>query len=361
MRKLTHEEFIKRMEQINPNIIILSEYTNCRDKIKCQCKLDGYIWFPSAKNLFKGSGCPKCSQNIRRTHEMFVDQMKEINPHMIFHTKYHDVNTKIKYECLLCGHIGETLPKYLMRSGQCPKCRNEYTHTTKGFIELVKQCNDKVDVIGEYNNETTKVHVKCKKCSYEWYAIPREIRNNSGCPRCSKRILLSEDFKKSVEKNNSNILVISEYTRGYNKVKCLCKRCNRTWEVEARRLTEGRDCPYCSKSKGELKISDFLDKNQITYIPQKIFDGLLGTGGRHLSYDFYLPDFNLLIEYQGEQHDYPVDLHGYGKEKAEQLFQKQQEHDRRKKEYALNNHYNFLEIWYYDYDKIEHILANVLN
>lgn len=59
-----------------------------------------------------------------------------------------------------------------------------------------------------------------------------------------------------------------------------------------------------------------------------------------------------------KQHDYPVDLHGYGEEKAEQLFHKQQEHDRRKKEYALNNHYNFLEIWYYDYDKIEYILEN---
>lgn len=361
MRKLTHEDFVKRIEQINPNIIILSEYTNCRDKIKCQCKIDGYIWFPSAKNLFKGSGCPKCSQNIRRTHEMFVDQMKEINPHMIFHTKYHDVNTKIKYECLLCGHIGETLPKYLMRSGQCPKCRNEYTHTTKGFVELAKQCNDKVDVIGEYNNKLTKVKVRCKKCNYEWYVLPNAILKNGGCPKCNRKIITTEEFQKTVEKVNPYIKIVGEYTKGHNKIECMCKRCGKTWEVEARRLTESRACPYCCRSKGELRISNYLDENQITYIPQKIYDDLYGTGGGHLSYDFYLPDFNLLIEYQGELHDRPVDMHGLGEKEAKISFQKQQEHDRRKKEYALNNHYNFLEIWYYDYDKIEHILANILN
>lgn len=307
-----------------------------------------------------GSGCPKCSQNIRRTHEMFVDQMKEINPHMIFHTKYHDVNTKIKYECLLCGHIGETLPKYLMRSGQCPKCRNEYTHTTKGFVELAKQCNDKVDVIGEYNNKITKVKVRCKKCNYEWYVLPNSILNNGGCPKCVGKNKTTEEFKEMIAKINSHITILGEYTKNVNKIKCLCNRCNKTWEVEARRLIEGRDCPYCSKSKGEIKISDYLTDRNITYIPQKTFDGLLGVGGGNLSYDFFLPEQNMLIEYQGELHDSPVDLRGYGKEVAYQRFLRQIEHDKRKKEYALNNKYNFVEIWYYDYENVEHILDDIL-
>ena len=42
-------------------------------------------------------------------------------------------------------------------------------------------------------------------------------------------------------------------------------------------------------------------------------------------------------------------------------FERQLEHDRRKKEYAKQNNINLLEIWYYDIDNIEEILINELN
>jgi len=47
--------------------------------------------------------------------------------------------------------------------------------------------------------------------------------------------------------------------------------------------------------------------------------------------------------------------------KAQEKFEKQVEHDRRKKEYALSNNYNFLEIWYWDYDNIEEIIAKKIS
>ena len=42
-------------------------------------------------------------------------------------------------------------------------------------------------------------------------------------------------------------------------------------------------------------------------------------------------------------------------------FARQQEHDRRKREYAKQNNIDLLEIWYWDYDNIEDILSNKLN
>ncbi len=89
--------------------------------------------------------------------------------------------------------------------------------------------------------------------------------------------------------------------------------------------------------------------------PKKTFDGLIGTRGGNLSYDFYLPDYNLLIEYQGEYHDGNVQY------QTQEEFENQQEHDRRKREYAKENNIGLLEIWYYDFDNIEEILKNELN
>ena len=75
-----------------------------------------------------------------------------------------------------------------------------------------------------------------------------------------------------------------------------------------------------------------------------------------LSYDFYLPIYNLLIEFQGIQHEQPIEYFG-----GEEQFEIQQEHDKRKREYAKQNNINLLEIWYYDIDNIEEILTNTLN
>ncbi len=77
----------------------------------------------------------------------------------------------------------------------------------------------------------------------------------------------------------------------------------------------------------------------------------------NLSYDFYLPNYNLLIEYQGEQHEkYTLVFHT-----SKEDFNKQQEHDKRKKDYAKENEIELLEIWYWDFDNIEEILNKQIN
>lgn len=82
---------------------------------------------------------------------------------------------------------------------------------------------------------------------------------------------------------------------------------------------------------------------------------MLGLGNGNLSYDFYLPDYNLLIECQGIQHE------SWRKNWiTKEDFEKQLEHDRRKREYAKKNNINLLEIWYYDMDNIENILIEKL-
>lgn len=113
-------------------------------------------------------------------------------------------------------------------------------------------------------------------------------------------------------------------------------------------------CPHChkGKSKGEIVIEDFLSKHNIPCEAQKKYKELRGVNNCMLSYDFYIKDFNLLVEYQGEFHD------GTAHQQTELEFQKQQEHDRRKKQYAKDNGIELFEIWYWDFDKIEDILES---
>ena len=82
---------------------------------------------------------------------------------------------------------------------------------------------------------------------------------------------------------------------------------------------------------------------------------MFGVGGRKLRYDFYLPDFDLLIEYQGNFHDGSSFVGDFF---TKERLEIQQEHDERKRKYAKKHNIKLLEIWYWDFDNIEKILNN---
>ena len=148
------------------------------------------------------------------------------------------------------------------------------------------------------------------------------------------------------------------YKNGQSKVSWHCRcDCGNECNITSNLLLTGstHSCG-CIKSHGENKIKCYLSNINVNYETQKTFDDLYGIQNGKLSYDFYLPQYNLLIEYQGEQHEKPINFFG-----GEEQFLKQQEHDRIKREYAENNGYKLLEIWYLDYNNIDEILNKYLN
>ena len=159
-------------------------------------------------------------------------------------------------------------------------------------------------------------------------------------------------------------------------IKCQENLSHKSYLISPSNFCTNRRCPICNLSKGEIKINNYLVNkrfisilendfnilidinkyNKNYFIPQKEYDGLVGLKGGLLSYDFYIPKYNLIIEYQGIQHEKYIP----GFHESYDDFLKQVEHDRRKREYAKNNNINLLEIWYYDFDNIEEILEKEL-
>lgn len=105
----------------------------------------------------------------------------------------------------------------------------------------------------------------------------------------------------------------------------------------------------CKSSKGELKILKFLKTHNIEYIAQKRFDDCKFK--QPLPFDFYLPDYNMCIEYDGELHFKEVDYFG-GKEQ----LNLQQKHDNIKNKYCQENNIKLLRIPYWDFNDIDEIL-----
>jgi very-short-patch-repair endonuclease len=183
------------------------------------------------------------------------------------------------------------------------------------------------------------------------------FRSGHGCPHCYEErkgdtLKLPYDFvKKEIEKEGYELLS-TEYQNSHTPLEIKCPKGHVTNTMTYGNFKQGARCSKCNNSKGERRIINYLENNNIKYIYEKTFKGLLGLRNGLLSYDFYLPKYNLLIEYQGEQHEHQCEMFGN--------FEKQQEHDKRKREYAKNNNIGLLEIWYWDFDNIEKILEDIL-
>ncbi len=167
---------------------------------------------------------------------------------------------------------------------------------------------------------------------------------------------ISDDF---IDLYWSNTNLLSPFEMAFtteNQIHIICSECKEEYSVKACNFTRrNQRCPKCSSnSKGEEKISKYFSDNKIEYELHKTFPDLKGVGEGYLSYDFYILDYNLLIEYQGNFHDGSNGTNEFSD------VEKQQEHDRRKREYAENHNIKLLEIWYWDFDNIEEILAKEL-
>lgn len=124
----------------------------------------------------------------------------------------------------------------------------------------------------------------------------------------------------------------------------------------------GQGCPMCanqkraqvSESSGEQKIEQFMVAHTIKYEKQKMFEECKHV--YQLRYDFFLPDHNMLIEFDGQQHFvFTEKFH-----KTKERFKIFQLRDKIKEEYALNNGYKLIHILYNQEHNINTILSQLI-
>jgi very-short-patch-repair endonuclease len=113
-------------------------------------------------------------------------------------------------------------------------------------------------------------------------------------------------------------------------------------------------------SKGEKRISKYLDDKNIEYIyNQAYFSDLRGTNGGLLKPDFIIPSLKIWIEYDGQQHFEPINFSG-DKCIADQRFITDKTNDETKDKYAKDNNWTLIRIPYWEFDNIENILNNYM-
>ena len=372
MRRLSIDDIKQRIIQVHGNKYDLSrlEYVNRRTKVDIICKEHG-LWKSTTEQLFRGQGCPKCGlisqgKNRRLSKEDFIKKCIEVHEGLYDYSRvdYQGMGKKVIILCKEHGDFRQTPSSHLNGSG-CPKCglnsqKEKRRLSKEEFISRsIKVHEDRYDYSNvEYTNNLTEVEIVCSEHGV-FYQRPDFHMRGSGCPKCSiieqheKQKKTTKEFIIDTRLIHGDLYDYSEvnYTSGKNKVVIICSIHGKFLQTPNNHL-RGTGCPNCNSSRGERLVSLILNELGIQFIEQHTFRGLKMK--RNLKCDFYLPDFNTVIEFNGIQHYQEREQFGGLKG-----LRRTQKSDRLKKDYFRTNDINLIEIRFDNLNVKEYIITEL--
>lgn len=282
----------------------------------------------------------------------------------------------VKIICDYCGEEYE-MAWYHYREVQdknqkcaCYNCRHKkrYENDLKErqlrlYEKALKVCNEKgyilVSQIENIKNNTSYITYICPIHGEHKMRINNLISGRS-CPECdleikSERYRLSYDeVEERINSLGGKLLNKEDYINRFEKnLKIKCIYCDELFVTSLVLFTQhgGQMCPNCknNESIGERRIRSYLELNNILFEQEKWFSDCRDI--KPLPFDFYLPEYNIIIEFDGEQH------YKQGHFTHSHLSYTQA-HDAIKNDYCKNNNIKLIRIPYWDLNNIETILDN---
>lgn len=273
------------------------------------------------------------------------------------YSKYIDEYTEVEVECTMYNHgIFKTLPKNHLNGERCPKCRYSVKKTNEQYITEANKIHHNLYDYSKllYTDNRTPVIVTCE-IHGDFTINPYWHLKGGICDECninskkSHKIYIKE---VSIVHNNFYDYSKTIYTTARDTVIITCPEHGDFTQI-ARDHLNGRGCKSCKKSHGELIITKWLEDNNIIYNNEKKFEQCKNK--RELPFDFYLPDYNMCIEYDGNQHFKPINYFGGIK-----AFEKTKLRDNIKNKFCEKNNIKLLRITYLEFKNIDSILEKNL-
>lgn len=302
----------------------------------------------------KSLKCPKCKtlKNNKYTKD-YINSLiiKYKKPYKYFLEKdIYNIFDKISIDCKEHGIFEQRLHNHFTIGSGCPKCAIE--HRTNITDKLNKWLLENEITIIKYNGYKSKSIINCNK-KHTFLSTIDNLKNY-GCPICAENNRLIKEREKFIE--NSKLY----WSNGpidfyYNTLVYKGKRKKFTMNSDVGIISQLPDNHLSGflprKSTGETIIENILNKYSIFYEREKTFDGCINK--KKLRFDFYIPDKNICIEYNGIQHYQKVDRFG-----GEDSFNYQKYNDSIKNNFCKENKINLIIISYKDsiIEKINELL-----
>lgn len=274
----------------------------------------------------------------KKTNEEYMKEILELTQGEYCPvTPYVNSATKLQMKHVTCGTVWEVRPNNFKTGTRCPKCAQlKKTKTTEQFSQEVQEVTKgALKLVGEYLGCDIPTEVVCTKHSLVISTRPTSIlKGKQVCPKCNAEYLSKcqrKDHRQFTnqlqQKHKGRIIAVESYINTHTKITFRCTECTHEFKAEPNSVLRLSGCPRCKQSKGERLVADILEELNVSFETQRVFPDCVYK--RALPFDFYLADYNLLIEFDGEQHYRPIEFFG-----GAIMFEYQQERDKVKTEFA---------------------------
>ena len=254
--------------------------------------------------------------------EKFIEKARLKHGNKYEYSKNQYINCKIKtiITCPIHGDFPQTPSDHLSGCG-CPRCGKEKIiaaskYDQETFISKARKVHgDKYDYSNtNYISSKFNVSINCRIHGDFFQRPNAHVSSGQGCPKCGAIKVGSysqsnkEDFVLKAKQVHGDKYNYDEviYIRSHLKVKIGCPEHGCFEQTPNNHLSKKAGCPVCNSSKGELRISEILIKHKIKFVREYRIPNI----NVRFEYDFYLPDYNLLIEFQGIQHYESIEYFG---------------------------------------------------
>lgn len=314
--------------------------------------------FCSHQELCKDEKCQFCFNNSFASHPDAYkwSTLNKFTSREVFK----QANSKYYLYCEKCNH---TYLKFLNDSMGCPYCCHQYLcgdNNCKYCFNNSFSSSDKAKYWSLKNKETAReVGIQsnykylffCDKCNHEFLKEPSTIFAGQWCPYCSINCnMLCDDlncrycFDRSFAshsqvkhwsiKNKSNPRFVAKHSNLVFIFNCIY--CSKEFERSANAMSSNSGCKDCL-NKTEALLGNYL-KLYFSFVPQAKFEWCINNKtGNIMIYDFYIPDYKILLELDGDQHFMLVKI--FGNDVKENRYR-----DVHKMYLALKNGYSIIRV-----------------
>lgn len=317
-------------------LTVLSNWKRDNNKIYWECQCDcGNITWVSSGNLTSGEvkscGCLS-GQNQKIKKEKREKEWAKLNPG----------------DKILVGEAKDLTGKKFKKLTALYRCipPESYSKNERSTFWMCKcDCGEHVIVssyqlqygktysCGCYNKELNKQKIKKIHENYRQQQIDKYKNKKFG--------LLTALYP------------LENSTNHYMTWHCKCE-CGRELDMSTQELLRKYSCGCIQGSAGEQKIHHHLFNKNIKFEREKTFDDCLNPNtNMNLRFDFYLPNYNCCIEYDGEQHFKESTM-------CNDSLKDRQARDQIKTQYCKDHDIKLIRIPYTEYDNIETILDKEL-
>ena len=354
------KQWVKDQILKNELYMIESSFETLKDGFFAFTK-EGYIVKVTANSIYKNQSNPIFSNlnpytiyNIKRY--LYLNNIDTI----LLSELYVNNHTNLEWICSCGNHFYVPWNRFLQGQIVCKTCarRNYFA------IPIDKIKNDfrsRGYIVHEYRDRVKRDFVeygciKHRDKGIQRISLTKFYDRQQGCKYCSidnnaEKHRVSEDECKELCRNVGLKYMKSYIKNQHTHIDFICSdhehKGIQTFSIT--RLRQSKyGCKYCNmvKYKNEEIINDVLLSWNLKFERQQCFDDCRDKNA--MPFDFYIPCYNLLIEYQGEHHYQVIRRGSMTQEEALENFRLIQYHDQIKRDYCLSNNINYIEIPYWE-------------